>query len=465
MALGARLRAIAAAACLAAAAAAQATQPPQEPQEPRRPNVLLILVDDLNTRLGAYGDERARTPAIDALAARGVRFERAYCQYPLCNPSRISLFSGLRPQRTGVFELEGDLRDALPDTLTLPELLRRSGWSTARIGKVHHRNAPDDDPRSWDLTVPIAGREEERSDELTNLTPRIRRIWGVSYLETDAADEELVDGRTAAAAIEYLEAEREQPFFLAVGFLRPHVPFVAPARFWREHPLEQIEPAPRLADDLADVPSLSVTQDTPDLGMDAGAVRKALQGYAASTSFVDSQIGRVLAALERLDLARDTYVVLTSDHGFLLGEHGQWMKWSLFEPAARVPLIVAGPGIAPGVSPRTVELLDLYPTLAGLCGLAAPAHLEGASLAPLLAEPGRAWERPAFTQLVRLDFHGWSVRTERWRYTEWDGGAVGRELYDHASDPGEHVNLAEDPEHAATAAELAARIAAEREKP
>jgi arylsulfatase A-like enzyme len=161
----------------------------------------LITVDDLNTRLGAYGDARARTPAIDALAARGVRFERAYCQYPLCNPSRISLFSGLRPQRTGVFELERDLRDALPDAVTLPELFKRSGWTTARIGKVQHRNALDDDPRSWDLTVPVEGREEERLGELTNLTPRIRRIWGVSYLETDAEDGELVDGRTACALL------------------------------------------------------------------------------------------------------------------------------------------------------------------------------------------------------------------------------------------------------------------------
>jgi len=455
MGLAALLRGAAAVVLMALAAAAQ---------EARRPNVLLITVDDLNTRLGAYGDARARTPAIDALAARGVRFERAYCQYPLCNPSRISLFTGLRPQRTGVFELQGDLRDALPDVVTLPELFKRSGWTTARIGKVHHRNAPDDDPRSWDLTVPVEGREEERLAELVNLTPQIRRIWGVSYLETDLADDELVDGRSAAAAIAFLEAEREAPFFLALGFLRPHVPFVAPARFWEMHPPESLELAARTPDDLGDVPSLSVTQDRPDLGMDERAVRKALQGYAASTSFVDAQIGRVLEALQRLGLAEDTYIVLTSDHGFLLGEHGQWMKWSLFEPSARVPLIVAGPGIAPGVSPRTVELLDVFPTLAGLCGLEAPAGLDGADLQPLLSEPDRAWDRPAFTQLVRLDFHGWSVRTERWRYTEWDAGAVGRELYDHDADGHEFVNLAERPEHAASVAELAARIAAERDR-
>lgn len=453
MGLAALLRGTAAVAFLAAAAFSQ---------ESPRPNVLLITVDDLNTRLGAFGDARARTPAIDGLAARGVRFERAYCQFPLCNPSRISIFSGLRPERTGVFDLQGDLRDALPDVVTLPELFKRAGWTTARIGKVQHRNEPGDDARSWDSTVPIDGRELERLGELVNLTPQARRLWGISYLETDAEDGDLADGRTAAAAIEFLEAEREAPFFLAVGFQRPHVPFVAPSRFWREHPLDAIEPAPSVADDLADVPSLSVTQDRPNLGMDEGDVRKALQGYAAATSFVDSQIARVLEALERLGLAESTYVVLTSDHGFLLGEHGQWMKWSLFEPSTRVPLIVAGPGIAPGVSPRTVELLDLYPTLAGLCGLEAPAHLEGASLQPLLAEPERPWERPAFTQLVRLDFHGWSVRTERWRYSEWDGGAVGRELYDHATDPGEFVNLAERPEHAATVAELAARIAVER---
>jgi uncharacterized sulfatase len=348
--------------------------------------------------------------------------------------------------------------------VTLPELFKRAGWTTARIGKVQHRNAPDDDPRSWDLTLPIAGREdEERTAELVNLTPHIRRIWGVSYLESDAEEAELVDGRIAASALEFLEQEREQPFFLALGFLRPHVPFIAPRRYWREHPLEGFEPLARVAGDLDDVPSLAVTQDQPDLGMDERSVRKALQGYAAATTYVDAQIGRVLDALERLGLADETYVVLTSDHGFLLGEHGQWMKWSLFEPAARVPLLVAGPGIAPGVSPRTVELIDLFPTLAGLCGLEPPAGLDGASLRPLLDDPDAPWERAAFTELVRLDFHGWSVRTERWRYTEWEQGAIGRELYDHESDPGEFTNLAEDPEHAATVAELAALFARVRE--
>jgi iduronate 2-sulfatase len=453
MAPCARLRGLAAVALLAAAAFAQ---------EARGPNVLLITVDDLNTRLGAYGDARVRTPNIDALAARGVRFERAFCQFPLCNPSRISLFSGLRPQRTGVFDLQGDLRAVLPEVVTLPELFKRSGWTTARIGKVHHRNAAADDPRSWDLTVPIDFRDEEGSSELVNLTPQTRSVWGISYLETDAEDRELADGRATAAAIEFLSAEREAPFFLALGFRRPHVPFIAPARYWREHPLEGFEPAASVKDDLADVPTLSVTQDRANLGMDERAVRKALQGYAAATSYLDAQIGAVLDALERLGLAANTYVVLTSDHGFLLGEHGQWMKWSLFEPSARVPLLIAGPGLAPGVSPRTVELLDLYPTLAELCGLERPAHLEGASLVPLLREPERAWDRPAFTQLVRLDYHGWSVRTERWRYTEWDGGAIGRELYDHAVDPGEFTNLAERPEHAAVVAELAALIAAAR---
>lgn len=456
MAPRALFRAIAAVVLLAAAAPAQ---------EARRPNVLLIAVDDLNTRLGAYGDARVRTPGIDALAARGVRFERAYCQFPLCNPSRISLFSGLRPQRTRAFDLQGDLRDFLPEVVSLPEHFKRNGWTTARIGKVHHRNAADDDPRSWDLTVPIDVRAEEGSAEVVNLTPQVRSVWGISYLETDAEDAELADGRAAAAAIEFLSAEREQPFFLALGLRRPHVPFIAPARTWRAHPLEDFEPAPSVKDDLADVPTLSVTQDRPDLGMDARAVRKALQGYAAATSFMDAQVGRVLEALERLGLSANTYVVLTSDHGFLLGEHGQWMKWSLFEPSARVPLLIAGPGIEPGVSPRTVELLDLYPTLAELCGLERPAHLEGASLVPLLREPELAWDRAAFTQLVRLDYHGWSVRTERWRYTEWDAGTIGRELYDHANDPNEFVNLAERPEQAAVVAELAARIAAARSGP
>ena len=428
----------------------------------RGPNVLLITVDDLNCELGCYGGAGASTPSIDALAARGVRFERAYCQYPLCNPSRISMHTGLRPQRTGALSLQGSLREHQPDVLTLPELFKRNGWFTARVGKVQHRNDAADDPRSWEATVPVVGREEELELKLVNLTRRVRREYGLAYLESEQPDAELIDARIAAAAIELLEAEREGPIFLAVGFVRPHVPFVAPRRFFEAHPLDAIQAPEVPARDLEDVPGLAVTSERPDLGMTPEQVRAALRGYRAATSFVDSQVGLLIDALDRLGLRDDTIVVLTSDHGYLLGEHGQWMKWSLFEPSARVPLILVAPGVRPGVSPRTVELLDLFPTLADLCGLEAPADLDGVSLRPLLTDPRAAWSRPAFTQLERLDFAGWSVRTDRWRYSEWEAGSLGRELYDHRSDPGELRNLAELPEHAATVAELAALIAGAR---
>jgi uncharacterized sulfatase len=270
----------------------------------------------------------------------------------------------------------------------------------------------------------------------------------------------------AAEAIKLLEQKRDRPFFLAVGFYRPHVPWIVPKKYFDMYPLDKIELPREPAGARKNVPPVAFNVRPPDYGLSEDERRHAIRAYYASVSFMDAQVGAVLDALDRLGLTDDTVIVLFGDHGWLLGEHGQWQKMSLFEASARVPLIVTAPGPrAPGQSTdRLVELVDLYPTVADLCGLEPPADLDGKSLRPLLNDPTRPWSGAAYTQVTRGGpktggaFMGRSVRTERWRYTEWDGGKKGVELYDHAADPGEHHNLADDPRHAKTAAALRALL-------
>ena len=277
-------------------------------------------------------------------------------------------------------------------------------------------------------------------------------------------DEEHTDGRVATQAIELLEKHKDAPFFLAVGFYKPHCPYVAPQKYFDLYPLEEIT-LPAVAPDFeksALAPALASTKPWPWFGVTRDQTRVAKQAYYAAISFVDAQIGRVLDALDRLGLRENTLVVFWSDHGYHLGEHGLWMKMSCFEESARVPLIVAPPAAksAGKACVRTVELLDLYPTIADLAGVTPPKDLQGASLRLLLEDPGSDWKRPAFTQVQRGAFPGHSVRTERWRYTEWDRGTRGAELYDHTNDPGELRNLATDPRHARTVAEIKALLKA-----
>ena len=437
------------------------------PAASAKPNVLFIAVDDMNNDLGCYGHPVVKSPNIDQLAARGVRFDRAYCQFPLCSPSRASLMTGLRPDSTRVFNLQYHFRQGLPEVVTLSQLFKNHGYYAARIGKIYHYGNPGeigtnglDDPPSWQEVFNPAGRDR------TVLEPRVinhskSRGLGSAmawFADPDGTDEEHTDGKVATEAIRLLEKHRGDPFFLAVGFYKPHTPWIAPEKHFAHYPIEKIT-LPAIAEDFVKQvppPALASSRPWPHRGLTPEQARECKRAYYATISFVDAQIGRVLAALDRLGLRENTIVVFWSDHGYLLGEHGLWMKQSCFEESARVPLIIAAPGqkAIGKPSPRLVELVDLYPTLADLAGLPPPKELAGKSLRPLLDDPQMKWDRPAFTQVQRGSFPGHSVRTDRWRYTEWDRGAKGVELYDHAADPQELRNLADQPEHAGAIQEL-----------
>lgn len=453
-------------AVLAFAALALSAPPPGRAGETAaRPNVLFIAVDDMNVDLGCYGHPIVRSPHIDRLAARGVRFDRAYCQLPLCSPSRASLLTGLRPSTTRVYDLSYHFRTGLPDVVTLPQLFRRNGYFAARVGKIYHYGNPGqigtnglDDPASWEVVVNPRGRDKDEERLIANHTPSRGLGSSLSFLAADGTDEEQTDGKVALEAIRLMEEHREEPFFIAAGFYRPHCPYIAPKRYFDMYPLEKI-PLPEVSKaDVAGVPepALASTKPWPWFGVTREEAREAKRAYYAAISFVDAQVGKLLDALDRLGLASKTTIVFWSDHGYHLGEHGLWMKMSLFEESARAPLIFAGCGVpaAGRACERTVEFVDVYPTLADLAGLEPPGGLEGASLRPLLEDPTRPWGRAAFTQLERGGFPGYAVRTERWRYVEWDEGRRGAELYDHAADPGELRNLASDPAHAAAVEEM-----------
>ncbi|MGX5819597.1 sulfatase [Chitinophaga lutea] len=430
----------------------------------QRYNVLFIAVDDLNTDLGCYGSKVVKSPNIDRLAARGVKFDRAYCQFPLCSPSRSSLLTGLRPDSVKIYELQTHFRKIVPEVTTLPQLYKQHGYESIRIGKIFHYGVPGqigtnglDDSTSWHRVINPKGRDKAEENLIKNYTPDRGLGSALAFHIADGTDEEQTDGLIATEAIKVLEQKKNEQFFLAVGFFRPHTPYVAPRKYFEQYPLESIPLAPEPGNDLDDVPEAALFTKPPNWGLPASQLREAKRAYYAAVSFMDAQVGRLLDAVDRLGLSDNTIIVLWSDHGYNLGEHGQWMKQSLFEKSARVPLIIAAPGGRKGVaSPRTVELLDIYPTLAQLNKL--PASVQGASLAPLLKDPMAKWSKPAISQVRRKDLMGYSIRTERWRYTEWDEGRAGIELYDHQKDDGEYTNLAKDPKYKTQVAELAALL-------
>ena len=436
------------------------------------PNVLFIISDDLNNRLGCYGDELVTTPNIDRLAARGVRFEHAYCQFPLCGPSRNSMLCGLYPNSTGILSNSQIFRQTIPSHRSLSHSFRMEGYFAARIGKLYHYNVPKsvgtnghDDPGSWELELNPAGCDR-LLEEPDIFTLRPGSFGGtLSWYASPRGDLLHTDGMLASDAewvLERCARDRQRPFFLAVGFYRPHTPYVAPAPYFDGYPVAQMPLIQGVEADQQDIPPLGLGSHKREHDLLTDDLRQqAKQAYFASVSFMDAQVGRVLDALERLDLADDTIVVFTSDHGYHLGEHGLWQKMSLFEGSARVPLIIAAPGMADAgsVVEAPVGLIDLYPTLTELCGVPAPENIQGQSLTAMLTDPnelGRGW---ALSQVRRgrggaAVKHGYTLRTPRWRYTEWDAGRAGRELYDHDNDPTELTNLADDPDHADTIAEL-----------
>lgn len=432
-----------------------------ESKPKKKYNVLFISSDDLNTDMGCFGNPFVKTPNIDRLAKRGVVFSRAYSQFPLCGPSRASLLTGRRPDVTGVYDLKTNFRKNLPDVVTLPQLFKNNHYFSARIGKIFHYGVPNeigtdgmDDPVSWHKVINPKGRDKAEEALLTNLTPGHGLGAAFAYLAADGTDEEQTDGMIADEAVKLMQQTKDEPFFLAVGFFRPHCPYVAPKKYFDMYPLDKIQLAKEIPNDLDDVPKAAIFTSPSHYGLDETKRRETQRAYYASITFMDAQVGKLLNALDRLKLSDNTIIVFWSDHGYNLGQHGQWQKFSLFENSAKTPLLISVPGGAKGKeSARTVELLDIYPTLAELCGLPAP-DVQGKSLVPLLKNPSAQWGRPAFSQIQKGKITGRSVRTERWRYTEWDEGKLGAELYDEVNDPDEFTNLAKKAEHAATVAQL-----------
>lgn len=360
-----------------------------------------------------------------------------------------------------MFDLKTNFRDNLPTVTTLPELFKDNGYFSARVGKIFHYGVPGDigtdgldDPQSWNEVSNPMGRDKKEQDKIKNLTPGRGLGSSLSWLAAEGTDDEQTDGMVANEAIRLMKQSRDKPFFVAAGFFRPHCPYVAPKKYFDLYPVESITLPEEPEDHFKKIPPSALWTNPLYWGLKEEERKEAIRAYYAAISFIDAQVGKLLDALDQMGLADNTVVVLWSDHGYLLTEHGQWMKQSLFEESARVPLIIAAPNAKGNgkVSGRVVELVDLYPTLASLCGLKPPGYLAGNDLTPLLDSPNKRWGKAAYTQVLRSPerFMGRSVRTERWRYTEWDGGKRGAELYDHQKDHNEYNNLAEDPKHAKT---------------
>jgi len=434
-----------------------------------RKNILFIAVDDLRPELGCYGNPIIKSPNIDRIAKAGVVFENAFCQQAVCSPSRSSLLTGTRPDTTKVWDLATHFRKALPDIVTLPEQFKSNGYFTQSMGKIYHHGF--DDPQSWSVpsTFPKA---------LFNAGGARKEGRGPAFLATNGADNELHDGELADMAVASLRGmkERNQPFFLAVGFIRPHLPFISPKKYWDLYDPAKIPLAPNPFRPK-DAPGYSIVSGgeihsydgvPKDQHLPDDYARQAKHGYYAAVSYVDAQIGRVVDELDRLGLRESTIIVLWGDHGWKLGEHDAWAKHSNVENDTHAPLLVSVPGTA-GIGkkcPALVEFVDVYPTLCDLAGLSKPATAEGFSFKPLLDDPTKAWKSAAFSQYPRKNgkrnLMGYSMRTDRYRLTTWvlkeDVNTVDAvELYDHQTDPQENTNIAGDPANNELVAKLTAQ--------
>ncbi|WP_146513847.1 sulfatase [Rubripirellula amarantea] len=446
----------------------------EESSRGSKPNVLFIAVDDLACALGCFGDVVAKTPNIDRLAATGVCFQRAYNQLPLCNPTRASVMTGLRPDQIKVYDLDRHFRDEVPNVVTLSQSFQNAGYFAARVGKIYHYNVPAsigtngfDDPPSWNQTVNPKGRDKTDESLVFNAEPHRKISGSLSWLAADGGDEEQTDGMVATEAIKIMSERKNEPFFLGVGFFRPHTPYVAPRKYFDMYPTESLRLPYAPEDDREDIPTAAFAHNcpVPHYSLDETTLLKATQAYYACVSFIDAQVGRLLDSLDHLGLSDNTIVVFWSDHGYHLGEHnGVWQKRTLFEQGARAPLIIRSHQQKASKQPmtstcqRVVEFVDIYPTLTDLAGIPSPSDLAGRSLRPLLENPLTTWDGFAVTQVMRPaddrlpdPVMGCSIRTDRYRYTEWGEGKHGVELYDHHTDPNEFHNLAIKPDAQVTA--------------
>ncbi|QYY34420.1 sulfatase [Ruficoccus sp. ZRK36] len=423
---------------------------------PERPNVLFIAVDDMNDWVGPLEDEEAAlTPNMDALSASGEVFSRAYCSSPACNPSRTAILTGMSAATTGIYLNDQPWRPHMPDVVTLPQLFRENGYLSVGLGKIYH-NRYNGDKASWDVYKRFGHGIWPEDPVETEYPGKGQYDWG----PVDAPDPAFGDYNCATEAVKFLSEPQDRPFFLGVGFIRPHLPFYCPPRFFDLYPMDEVVMPEVKDDDLEDIPLAGKKTawkyrgpNYKKMESQGDIMRRAIQAYRACISFTDEQVGRVLDALKNSPYADNTIVVLWSDHGFHLGEKQHFTKYTLWEESDRVLLIFRVPGVTePGtVSSRTVSLLDLYPTLAQLCELKdVPTVLEGRSLVPLMKDPEEAWPYPAVT----TNFYGnHAVRSERWRYIRYENGD--EELYDHDVDPNEWTNLANDPAYASVKTDLA----------
>ena len=470
-----------------------------------KPNILFIAVDDLRPELGCYGKDYIKSPHIDALASSGLVFERAYVQQAVCSPSRTAVMTGLRPDTTKVWDLVTSFRTAQPNTLTLGQAFKNHGYFVQGMGKIYHGKLNDE--ASWsvpwgtpkadtyalaentaagapkaagepdDAAPAAATKKKKKASAAEGVDSEgLPKGKGAAYEWADVPDNTYTDGKTAELAVATLGelAKKDQPFFLAVGFAKPHLPFVSPKKYWDLYDPATIAPPanpfyPKNAPDYAirktngeiyaykGIPAKS-EPFPPEL------VRNLRHGYYAALSYTDAQVGKILAELDRLDLRKNTIVILWGDHGWKLGEHNAWCKHSNAENDTNTPLILSVPGMKnPGARTKAlVEFVDIYPTLADLAGVPAPAYLEGTRAKPLVENPDRPWKAAAFSQYPRNEkggLMGYSMRTDRYRFTVWvkisDHTQIdARELYDHQLDSQENVNLANDPAHAAVVEKL-----------
>lgn len=449
-----------------------------------RPNVLFIAVDDLRPELGCYGKAYIHSPNIDRLAASGVRFEHAYCQQAVCGATRNSLLTGLRPDTTGIHGNTKSFREVFPDLVALPQHFMQNGFASVGMGKIYHQN----DPLSWSEPLPspkymvwlrpeniAAAKRRGAEARKQGLTGRqlTRVARGPATEMADVADDAYPEGELTERALKKLTELKDKPFFLAVGYVRPHLPFNCPKKYWDLYDRDEIEiPQPQAPPKGA--PKIALTS-WGEMRSYAGIPRRGpvsdeqalelIHGYRACVSYVDAQVGRLLDELDRLELADKTIVIIWGDHGWKLGDWGMWCKHTNFELDTHVPMIVRAPGAAGnGKScPALVEYVDIYPSLCDLAGLPLPEHLEGKSFAPLLEDPGLSWKSAALSQYPRGKNMGYSMRTERYRFTLWVDQATRErteaiELYDFEKDARGAVNVAADPKYREIVEQLTAKL-------
>ncbi|MFC7335943.1 sulfatase [Haloferula chungangensis] len=445
-------------------------------------NVLIFFIDDLRPELHCYGADYIKSPAIDSLASQGVLFESAYCQQALCAPSRISMMTGQYPDTNGIADLFTPLLKVDPKAVTLPGYFKKRGYVTSSFGKVYHHNR--DDKPSWSQLGPKSAIKYASPETLKGIEERVaegrRKGADVDELRTlgkgpaveiaEVEDEAYADGQVAKEAIESLRRNKDKPFFMCVGFAKPHLPFATPKRYWDLYKREQFTVPERKLPEGA--PSLAFTVwgelrgylGIPEEGdLTDEQTRELQHGYAASVSFADAQVGKVMAELDRLGLRENTIVVLWGDHGYKLGDYGLWCKHTNLELDTRVPLIISAPGHAKGErSKALVEIIDIFPTVAEMSGGDIPSGREGKSLEPLLQDPGKDFRPFALSQYPRGSTMGYSLRTDRWRYTEWIKSdtkqVVFKELYDHRESETPQKNLADEAEHAELVSKLSQQM-------